>query len=147
MIQAILTCLREIAKSEHLSLVIDEWKKLVFRNYSPYDFEKILIKVLHNLGLSGYFDTNSVVKKNIASWRNDLDVLPDGFNFEVHAYKIIERFILRREVIPIDGNDLVSLGVEKGKAIPQLLIKAREIFYSNPCNKEQLLLAVKGLIK
>lgn len=147
MMQSILVCLREIERSEHLDLVIDEWKKVVFRNYSVHDFEKILIKVLSNLGLEGYFDTYTLTKKNYSNWLRDLDVLPDGFNFEFHAYKIVERFILKKETIPIDGNDIISLGVDKGKNVLELLIKAREIFYNNPCNKKELLSALKTIMK
>ncbi|WP_435354253.1 hypothetical protein [Emticicia sp. SJ17W-69] len=143
MLNAVLTCLKEIKKSEHLSLVIDEWEKTILRNYTVHDFEKILIKVLSNLGLEGYFDTNVLVKKNINSWRKELDILPDDFNFEIYGYKILERFIIKKEIIPIDGHDLISIGFPKGKVITDLLLKAREIFYNNPCNKQELLLIIK----
>lgn len=145
-LQAILSCLKAIAKSEHIDIVIEEWTRLVYRDYSVYDFEKVLLAALQNIGLSGFFDTNYLTKKNIDSWRKELDVLPDDFNFENHAYKIIERFLLRKEIIPIDGQDILSLGIEPGKRIFDLLLKAKEIFYNQPCNKEDLLKSIKLLI-
>lgn len=147
MLKTILICLKEIEKSEHQELVIDEWKKIIMRNYSVYDFELVLLKVLTNLGLEGFFDTNALVKKNINSWRADLEILPNNFNFEEHAYKVIERFILKKEVLPIDGNDIIALGIDKGKVVFELLLKARQIFYNHPCNKENLLIILQKQIK
>jgi hypothetical protein len=145
-LQTILSCLKVISQSEHIDIVIEDWTKLVYRDYSVYDFEKILVTVLKNLGLSDFFDTNTLTKKNIDSWRKELDVLPDDFNFESHAYKIIERFLLRKEIIPIDGQDILSLGVERGIRVSDLLSKAKEIFYNHPCNKEELLRSIKLII-
>lgn len=145
-LKAIYSCLIAISKNEHLDLVVEEWTKLISRDYSVYDFEKILIVALQNLGLTGFFDTNALTKKNIDSWRKELDVLPDDFNFEIHAYKIIERFLLKKEILPIDGKDVLSLGVKEGKMVFTLLLKAREIFYNQPCNKEELLKSIQALI-
>jgi hypothetical protein len=143
---AVSACINRISRSEHLDIVLDEWEKIISRNYSIYDYEKILIKVLKNLDLNNFFNPNLIAKKYKDEWRKDIELLPDGFNFEIEAYKIIERFLLKRDIIPIDGNDLISIGVKPGRKLMELLIMGRELFYKSPCNKEALLSQIQKII-
>lgn len=138
-IKAILVCLKMISRNEHREIVIEEWVNLSLRDYSSYDFENVLVKVLNRLGLANIFDTNVLAKKHHSSWKKELDVLPDDFIFEEHATRIIERFIIKKEILPINGNDIIALGVAPGPRVLELLAKARDIFYNEPCSKEMLL--------
>lgn len=147
LILSIYSFLLSLKENEHLDIIMDEWKKIISRNYSDYEYEKVLHLVLDNLGLNGYFDTRLLVKKHSSAWSKDILILPDGFDFTKHAYKIIERFLLNKEIIPIDGNDIKSIGVQNGKEIFNLLERAKEIFYNEPCNKPELLNRLREYIK
>lgn len=139
-------CLISISQNEHVDIVFNEWIQLFSRNFSKNEFEIILKKVLNNIGLLSFFDSHIITIKYFDIWRKDLEVLHDGFDFEIHAYKIIERTILKKEILPIDGNDIISLGVKPGRRVFELLIKGREIFYDCPCNKNELLDKLKKYI-
>lgn len=143
---SILNCLIEIEKSEHCEIVIEEWLKLIEVNYQPLDFERVLLKVLENLGLIEYFDSMKLTKKYYDQWKHSLKALPYGFNFEVQAYRIIESTIISQEIIPINGKDIIKIGVSPGPKILEYLKLAKTIFYETPCNKEELLIKVQHKI-
>lgn len=145
-LSAINLCLIEINKREHKDLIFKEWKRIKERNHTVFEFEKVLNEVLNNHDLSAFFDSNQLTKKYINEWRKDLDILPDGFDFEESAYPIVERFILNRGIIPIDGRDLIEIGVEPGARISELLEYSKKSFKDNPCNKRELLDRVKKIL-
>jgi len=142
-LDGIFYCLNVIADSEHTDVVIKEWERLIKRNYTPFDFEQVLIIVLENLGLTDFFDTRVLTQLSFTKWRHQLDVLPENFNFQSVAYKIIESFVVQSKIIPIDGNDLIAMGVPKGPRVSQILLKAKDLFSSKPCFKSELLEQLK----
>lgn len=144
--KAVLNCVNQISSSINLDVILDDWEKVITRNHSVYEYEQVLIKALENFGLNEIFDTNIIAKKYKDEWRKDIDLLPDGFVFEVEVYKIVERFLLRKEIVPIDGNDLINLGVNRGPALMKLLIEAKNIFNEAPCSKIELLEKIKKII-
>lgn len=139
---AIKNCIAQMSKSENIEVIKDEWSKLIHRNYTVFDFEKILITVLNNVGLNDIFDTNKICKKEIDKWRKDLDLLKDDFNFEREATRIIERYVLKQELLPINGSDIMSLGFS-GRDVLSVMQKARELFYRSPCKTEDLITRLK----
>lgn len=61
--------------------------------------------------------------------RKELDVLAGDFNFEIRAYKKIEQFLLKKDIISIDTRDIISLGVSPCSKVSELVLKAKEILY------------------
>lgn len=146
-LDAILQCIITVSASEHFDVVLKEWINLVKRDFGVYDFEVVLKEALINHGLEGIFDTNKIVKLEIDKWRDELKVLKDGFDFHVESYKIVEKFIQRKELCPISGRDLIEIGVPKGEFLGDALKLAKEIFYQDPCKNEILLQRVKKALK
>jgi hypothetical protein len=140
-------CLHLISESEHTDVVAEEWERITKRNYSIHEFEQVLIKVLDVLGLTDFFDPHNLTKLHSDKWMRQLEILPDNFNFQDSAYKIIENFIIENKIIPIDGHDVISIGIPKGPMVSTIINKAKELFASKPCTKEQLLDQLKEYIR
>lgn len=140
---AVYSVIQIIQGSPNKDAIVDEWDKVINRSYSVFDFEKILINVFADFGFAGIFDTNKICKLEIDKWRKDLDVLADDFNFEIEARRILERFVLRKEVLPITSGDLLKIGFSPGTSLVDGIERAREIFYKDPCKKEILLQKIK----
>lgn len=138
-------CIKEIGLNEHRGIILQEWLKMSKMNFSPYDFEKVLIEVLANFDMENYFDSAIITKKQFPSWKKELDLAPINFDFNTFAYKIIERYLLSKDLCPLDSKDIIDIGVENTKVF-QLLKKAKEIFYESPCGKAELLEKLKLFI-
>jgi hypothetical protein len=145
-LDAVYYCLREIQKSENLDIIKEEWREILSRNYSVYNFEVVLVSVLENFGLGGIFDTNKLCKREFDKWKKELGVLKVDFTFEIEAKRIIESFVLRKEILPVTSGDLLEIGFRKGSDLLMAMEKARKIFYERPCSKEDLLKKLKPII-
>ncbi|WP_345329391.1 hypothetical protein [Mucilaginibacter defluvii] len=140
LLESLLTCLKAVKNDENFDdIILPAWINIILRNYGVFEFEQVLIKVLENHGLSNIFDTNKIAKAQISNWRNELNVLADGFNFKQEATRIIENYIHKKDLCPVNGDDLIMLGAKKGPNLSKLHNKVKEVFYNDPCQKEQLL--------
>lgn len=142
-LDGILLGLKNIYKSEHLDIIVEEWDRLVNRSYSPQEYEIVLEEVLKNHGMADTLDTHTIAVKNYDVWRAELAILKDGFSFDTEAYKIIERFVLKKELCPLDGRDLISLGYPRDENLKLILTRVREEYYRNPCDKATLVSKIK----
>jgi hypothetical protein len=138
-LEALLACINLLSSGEHFDIVITEWLNLVNRDYSSHDFELVLIEVLRDHGLDGIFDTTKIAHSEIGKWKEELKALKDGFDFNTEAYRIVEKFVLKKEICPVTGQDLKAIGVQPGKKMGEALVIVRAMFYDSPCIKEVLL--------
>jgi hypothetical protein len=135
---AIFICVAGFASNEFSDIIKESWDRLINRSYSKHDWELVLIKVLEDYGMSHY-NTLYIASKELDKWREKLKILKDGFDFSKEARRIIEYYLQTHDLWPATGQDLIDLGVKPGKGLGEMIIKAKSLYYEEPCSKEELL--------
>lgn len=151
-LEAAILCLEETIKQslnnkEFSEIFINEWIKSSQRNFEKHEYAKVLKTVLSNHSLSNLISPEVFIKKYLSEWQKSVEILPDGFNFETDVAGIIERSILKGEIIPITGSDLIENGIPKGKILGECLAEAKRKFQESPCNATDLLSHVLNWLK
>lgn len=132
----------ESISSEFGDLFINEWVKKSTRIYEKYEYDQVLQKVLEDHDLVNFINGSNYTKKYLNEWQKSIEVLPDEFDFNSSAYGIIEKSVLKAEVIPITGEDLIGVGIPKGFDLGRCIEEARRKFKEQPCNAENLTIHV-----
>jgi hypothetical protein len=71
-----------------------------------------------------------------------LELLQGNYDFEVEAQRLIEHTLLYEmiPVLPITGHDIMKeFNVVPGPIVGQLLEKARNLYNTEPCSRDELL--------
>ena len=118
-----------------------EWLRRLSRSHSAADFDPLIEDVKYRLGREA-LDTVKFRARHVDFWKQQLDVLDDGYNFDDEATKLIEKTLLNEKnlVLPITGRDIISeFNLSPGPRVGELLDIARKFYESTPCSKEELL--------
>ena len=132
----------ETLKKDSTNRRIDVWKKQLQNTHEKYEFEVVFRATIADIGLET-LDAYTLTEQNLTKWRKQLEKLEDSYNFNYELRKIIEQDLIEQKIPPpVNGDDFINVGIEKGIRLKQALTLAREIYYQSPCNKEQLIKAV-----
>ena len=120
---------------------IGDWIRCLERNWAASEFDPLIDNAKYRLAREAL---NTVVFRNrhVDKWRQKLDLLEDGFDFEFEATRLIEKTLLDADsvVLPITGKDVMErLGIKPGPVIGTLLEEARRHFEVHRCGKDELL--------
>lgn len=135
----ILACLKKFKSNEHADIIQSDWQRIIDRGYGVYDFVQVLQNVLDAMNLNEFIDAHEMTKKYIGKWREDLLLAPDGFVFSEVAATIVQKTVLSKDYLPVNGGDIIALGIPKGPEILRWLVMAKGMFYDKPCSKAELL--------
>lgn len=122
-------------------LQLTEWKRLLDRDYSVADFDRVVEATKNRFG-SGMMNTVAFRNRHLDRWRERLRALEDGFDFSREAALLVERSLLDENgnLLPISGDDVMSFfDIGPGQTVGRILARARALYDENPCNGEQLL--------
>lgn len=129
------------ADREGAEVLLDEWERRLVRTISAASFDPIIEDVKSRIGRN-YLSTVPFRNRHLNRWRNELDLLDDGYDFEREATLLIEKALLDdgSGVLPITGDDIIeALAVSPGPVVGDLLLAARTYYLANMCTKEELL--------
>lgn len=118
-----------------------EWRRRLERSWPAAEFDALVDDAKHRLGRDA-LNTVSFRQRHVCRWRDQLDLLEDGFDFSHEATRLIEKSLLDEDsvVLPITGRDIMdSMQIKSGPRIGQLLEEARKRFTAAPCGKAELL--------
>lgn len=138
---ALLTCIRCIEQDESRDQIIREWDFLRKRYHPPHEFDSLISKVAADMGREE-LDAARLRKRFYEEWVKELELLQGSYDFEIEARKLIEAVILYKlaSVLPITGNDIIAeFNISPGPEVGQFLDRARKLYITQPCSREQLL--------
>ena len=119
----------------------DDWLRRLERNWAEAEFDPLIDNSKYRLAREA-LNTVAFRNRHVDKWRQHLDLLEDGFDFEFEATRLIEKTLLDEDsvVLPITGADVIeNLGVKPGPAVGALLEEARRHFEVRRCNRDELL--------
>lgn len=134
---SILKCIEALNESIK-EAIIEEWNKVCYRNYSQYDWEKIVKVVCTNFG----YEINALefAKKKFQKWNKEIMALNESFKFEREAERIVQSEFIKDDLQIITGKDVKERYGIEGERIGNILRKAREITQSgNFRRKDEIL--------
>lgn len=139
----IILSIDNIEVDELKDIIIKDWISKSLRNHSKYEYEKVFNKVAIRIGKQN-IDFNKFFSKYNNIWKQELESMSLGYDFDIEMEKRMERDLLEYKFIPIDGNDIISyLKIKPGKLVAELLKMAYLIYEENPCTKDELLEKLK----
>lgn len=120
---------------------IEDWRRRLERSWPAASFDSLVDDAKHRLGRDA-LNTGHFRQRHVVRWRDQLDLLEDGFDFPYEATRLIEKSLLDEDsiVLPITGRDIIDvMQIKPGPRIGHLLEEARKRFASAPCGKDELL--------
>ncbi len=136
---AIHECTQMLITDEYSEILIREWRLRLERYHEPHEFDRVISVTANDLGLE-HLDPVRMRKQYVDKWTKQLDSLSAGYDFDMEVRRLVEQSLLADQPIPITGSDIMTeLGIPPGRQIRELLSKATQIYYQNPCPKDELL--------
>ena len=120
---------------------IDEWKRRLNRDWPATAFDAVIDDAKYRLAREA-MNTVAFRNRHVDQWRKQLDLLDDGFDFDLEATRLVENALLNDDtvVLPITGRDIIeSIGIKPGPEVGVLLAEARRHFEVTRCTKNDLL--------
>ena len=106
---------------------VTELRLRLDRSWPRRRFETTVQEITVRIGVD--LNNEKFVNSHIARWREAMEFLDFEADVEGHVTRVIERDVLNHfdNVLPIDGNDILALGVPQGPLVRQALNIAREL--------------------
>ncbi len=120
---------------------VDDWLRRLERHWSAAAFDPLIDDTKYRFARESV-NTVTFRKRHVDKWRQHLDLLEDGLDFEFEATRLIEKTFLDDDgvVLPITGKDLVEeIGVKPGPVIGALLEEARRYYEVYRCRRCELI--------
>ena len=120
---------------------IAELRKRLDRNWPAHKFDGLVGDVLVRLGPENGLKIPAFRERHLQKWRDYLEFLPEGEDVETMIIRVIERDVLNHfdGVLPIDGRDIMELGIPQGPLVKLALHKAREHMLDGNKSRDELL--------
>lgn len=136
------------ANGDNAENKITDWKRRLDRSWPAAAFDLLVEDAKFRLGRHAL---KSVAFRNrhIDRWRRQLELLEDGFDFELEATLIIEKTLLDEGagVLPITGRDIIEyLQIEPGSLVGSLLEEAKRFFEAKRCSKEDIIAHLRNYL-
>ena len=112
------------------------------RTWPRQKFEATLQDALVRMGMT--LNVERFVSAHMSRWQDSMEYLDFEGDVEEHMIRVIERDVLNHfdRVLPINGNDIIRLGVLQGPAVGEALGIARELVRAGYLEREELLRAL-----
>lgn len=120
-----------------------ELRRRLDSNWPRHKFSSLLEDVLVRLDVQ--MNVDAFLNDHLATWQNSLDYCEHGQDSEGHIVRIIERDVLNHfaDVLPVDGTDILAMGVPQGPLVSLALNKAREYMSTGKKSRDELLQILK----
>lgn len=138
-LDTLLDCLHQISTDEFCEQLIHEWDYRCSRYHPPHEFDRIISIAASDLG-QDFIDPVLVRKKFYSQWAKEMELLQDGFDFEIEARKRIEMVLLTSPVLPITGTDIMQeFNLAPGPKVGVLWREANRLYSECPCGPNELM--------
>jgi hypothetical protein len=134
-------CLRNIEQDDSRQTICEQWLFVRERNHEPHEFDALIPLIAADLGRD-HIDFLAFRRRYFDKWQAQLKLLSEGYDFKREARKLIEDALLKdpTSVLPITGADIISeLGLSPGPVVGTLLVEAKKLYASDPCDRASLL--------
>jgi hypothetical protein len=132
---------RRIELDESSEDIIQEWYFRRDRSFPPHEFDRLISEAAGDMGLDS-IDPVRFRKRHLDIWKTKIRLLSIDCDPLLEARKVIEYSLLSDEIgiMPITGADIVQLlDVPPGPKVKAFLHRAKELYRSAPCPREDLL--------
>lgn len=132
--------LRKLEQDQDPIEKINEWKRRLDRSWPAFEFDPLIEDVKCILGRE-QLKTVSFRNKNLGRWRQCLDLLSDGADFDREKILLIEKSILddSNKVLPVTGRDIIDeFKIEAGPQVGIFLEKAKEAYEAGLTDKAEI---------
>ncbi len=131
-----------LASTEDGEATVRELRLRLDRFWPRYKFVTKLGEITVRFGVS--LNAEAFVNGHIARWRESMEFLDFEGDVDRHMTRVMERDVLNYldGVLPIDGTDILAIGVPQGPPVGQALNRARELNRAGYSKKEELLEAL-----
>lgn len=136
-----------IASPEDGEGAIAELIKRLDRDWPAHRFDRFVEDIL--VQMDRKLNVTAFRNQHLSNWREYLGCLPQGDDIETEIIQLIERDVLNffHEILPIDGRDILNLGVPQGHLVDWYLLKAREFMLNGNRSREWLLELIRQEIQ
>lgn len=145
-VKILLECVKSIERDSSFREEIGkEWQFFRNKNYSPYKLDQMIELIANDMGRE-YIDPSKFRKKYYDRWKRELDFRRDIFDYDIEMRKLIEASIVNEIIptIPITGDDIMEyFAIGPGSEVGAVYRKAQEIYFKEPCKKDELLQKLK----
>lgn len=126
---------------------IAELRRRLDRNWPAHRFDRFVEEILVQIGRE--LNVTAFRNQHLTNWREYLEYLPEGDDVETEMIQLIERDVLNffHNVLPIDGRDILNLGVPEGHLVDMYLLKARDFMLNGNRSREELLDSIEKEIQ
>ena len=140
-------CIRRIEQDESSASIVRQWTARLNQYHPRHEFEKLVGEVAYQIG-QNWLDPLSTTNRYYEKWTKELKNLTPEYDFLAEARKLIEATILSEHdlPLPISGTDVIEeFGIAPGAEVRKFLLKARQLYFSNPTDRQTLLANLKKL--
>lgn len=148
-VSTVVKCVREVERDESRMTVVGQWQLRLNRHHSRQEFEGIVSVVARDLGQDS-LDVSRICDRYYDKWNRSLLLRTGGYDFRFEARKLVEQTLLSDTdlPLPISGEDVMQLfGMGPGQRIGHLLRRARTIYISDPCTRDELLVRLVEAVR
>ncbi len=141
----LLEALRGIEGDESRDEICRDWQFRIQRYHPPEAFDGLILKVANDMGREN-IDPARLRVAFYEKWNQELALLAAGYEFEIEARKLVEHALLTATTpaLPITGRDIMdTFNISPGPQVGELLARARQIYDSEPCSRETLLIRLR----
>jgi hypothetical protein len=121
-------------------LLVDEIRRAVAGQISPYSFDSIVATVAADFGRTE-LNLEKFRANHQKAWIESLVKLQEGYDFQFESRRLVEQsFLANPEKSPVTGLDIMRLlGVPQGREVGILVGVGQQVFDSGIRDKAQIL--------
>ena len=118
---------------------VEELKRRLERNWPRQRLVTILGDVVVRMEVR--LNIDAFVNNHLSRWRDYQEYLHVEDDTESHITRVIERDVLNHldGILPIDGRDVLAMGIPQGPAVGRALLKAKELMRMGHKDRGELL--------
>jgi hypothetical protein len=146
-LEAVVAFLRALAGDEFRDLIVRQWRDLAEKQWPKYRFEALVAEVLSGLGRAD-LRADVVTERLLGALQQSLAGTSDAVDRESVIRAMVERKISEEfpRDMPVDGRDIIALGIAPSAEVGRILSELRAHFAENNASRAELLLLAKEVI-
>lgn len=139
-LEDIVAFLNAVVRDDFRSVLLHQWRDLADKQWPKHRFESIVSKVINDIGRMD-LRADVVTEKLLSDLQSVLAATSDEVDKEAIIRSLIERRVLNEfpKEMPVNGKDILELGVLRGPQVAQVLAELKAIFASKNSSRESLL--------
>ena len=143
---AAIECVRAIERDESADAIVEQWSVRLKRFHSKHEFQNLVAIVIHDMGQDS-LEPSRLTERFYDKWNKSLQFMSVDYIFEQEARRLIEQTLLSETESPqpVTGEDIMrEFSIPPGLQVRRLLTMSKELYYSDPCGKEELINRLKS---